>query len=427
MKKVLLFTYYWPPAGGVAVQRFLKFSKYLPEFGWEPIVITVQNGSYPYIDESLLQEVSPQLRVYRTATFEPFEVYNLLRGKKGKSLPVVAVGSKSAKGTFQKIAEYIRANFFVPDARKGWVPYACKQAEKILATETIDAIVTTGPPHSAHLIGLYLKQKYGIRWVADFRDPWTGIFYNALLPRTARTIAKDEAMEKQVLQTADVVTVISPGMLAYVQTTARQAAVIYNGYDEADFQHIEQHQESKSFVIRYVGNLMASQQVNALWQALSELTLQGHAISVELIGRVDAEVQQAIQKHGLTQSVRVLDFVPHHQAVRLMQTADMLLFVIPDVADNHLIMTGKLFEYLASCTELLSIGPVDGNAAHVLQQTGRKPMLHYTDVNAIRQQLTDAITHKAQHSAAFRYTTQAHQAYSRQAQAGMLAALLKSV
>src|SRR5579863_2037050 len=180
-RKVLIFTYYWPPAGGVSVQRFLKFAKYLPEFGWEPIIITVKNGSYPYYDESLLKEISPSLRVYRTKTFEPFELYNLLRGKRGKSLPVVSFGAQR-KTLFQSVTEYIRANYFIPDARKGWNPFAIKQGMEVLSNEKIDAMITTGPPHSAHLIGLKLKEKTGVKWIADFRDPWTGIFYNKLLP-----------------------------------------------------------------------------------------------------------------------------------------------------------------------------------------------------------------------------------------------------
>ena len=359
-KKVLIFTYYFPPAGGVAVQRFLKFSKYLPEFGWEPIIITVANGSYPYYDESLLKELSPSLKVYRTKTFEPFEFYNMLKGKKGKSMPVVSVGSHRNKSFFQKISEYIRANFFVPDARMGWVSYAIKQAEEIIKSEKIDAIITTGPPHSTHLIGLELKERFGLKWIADFRDPWTGIFYNNILPRTEATKQKDKALETKVLQSADLVTVISPGMKHEFEDSTKRIEVVMNGFDEEDFKTLDvSHNTQDKFTIRYVGNLMASQNVEVLWKAISSADIRKQ-IKLEFIGRVDDAVKKSIAENGLNDCVSYIDFVDHGKAIELMQEASMLLFVIPDVKDGALILTGKLFEYLASKSEIISFGPVNG-------------------------------------------------------------------
>lgn len=417
MKRVIIFTYYFPPAGGVAVQRFLKFAKYLPEFGWEPIIVTVANGSYPYYDESLLKELSPDLRVYRTDTFEPFEFYNLLRGKKGKSMPVVAVGGQQKKTFFKSLTEYIRANFFVPDARKGWKPYAIQQAEKILAQEKIDAIITTGPPHSTHLIGLALKQKYGLKWIADFRDPWTKIFSNQFLPRTASTIEKDKALEKSVLQQADLVTVISPGMQAEFAQHTKAIATIFNGYDESDFSKTP-NKVSQKFTIHYVGNLMSSQNCEALWATLAHYK---NDIQLELIGRTDDPVKESITQAGLDDCVRYLPFVGHQVAVQLMQEADLLLFVIPNVGDNKLILTGKLFEYLASCTNLLSIGPIDGNAAAILQDCGREPMLDYSDKSSIQSQMEAAISAFKTQGKATVYNNKIHEQFTRKNQTKLLA------
>lgn len=420
-RKVLIFTYYFPPAGGVAVQRFLKFSKFLPEFGWEPVIVTVANGSYPYYDESLLAEVDDTVPVYRTKTFEPFELYNLLKGKKGKAMPVVSVGAQKNKSFFQQISEYIRANYFIPDARKGWVPYAFKQAEAILRAEKIEAIITTGPPHSTHLIGLQLKKKYGLRWIADFRDPWTGIFYNQILPRTKATCEKDKYLETEVLQNADVVTVISPGMKKEFTDRANRVEVIYNGYDENDFtpQHITQ--EQTTFTIRYVGNLMASQNVEIFWKAIQHLRHSKVALKLEFIGRVDEPVKQSIAQSGLADMVSFADFVDHKNAVKLMQDAALLLFVIPNVKDNHLILTGKLFEYLAAKTEIISFGPTHGNAAEILAQTGRKPMIDFADENAALNQLETAIAGFAQTKQGYKYHNQSEQIYSRRNQTGLLA------
>jgi glycosyltransferase involved in cell wall biosynthesis len=429
LKRVLIFTYYWPPAGGVAIQRFLKFSKFLPEFGWEPIIITVDNGSYPYLDKSLVKEISPSLRVYRTKTFEPFEFYNLMRGKKGKSLPVGSVGSHHKKSFFQTISEYVRANFFVPDARKGWVSYAVKQAEEILQNEKVDAIITTGPPHSAHLIGLQLKEKFGVKWLADFRDPWTGIFYNNFLPRTESTKQKDKALETKVLQTADMVTVISPGMKKEFESRAKKIEVVSNGYDEEDFGRTQDARQKTQdmFIIRYVGNLMATQNVENLWCAISSLVPRSSFLHIEFIGRVDDAVKKSISENGLDSIVSYLDFVDHRKAIRLMQEASMLLFVIPDVKDNEVILTGKLFEYLASTSEMISFGPVHGNAAEILNATGRKKMIAFNNSEETQKQLQGALNYFEQTKTSFKYSDNKHHIYSRRNQTSILAEKLNSI
>lgn len=429
-KKVLIFTYYWPPAGGVAVQRWLKFSKYLPESGWEPIIITVENGSYPYYDESLLKEISPSLRVYRTETFEPFELYNLLRGEKGKSLPLVAVGSYGEKSFFQKISEYIRANLFVPDARKGWVKYAIEQAEEILKKEQIDTIVTTGPPHSTHLIGLKLKEKFKVKWLADFRDPWTGIFYNAILPRTEATKQKDKELETKVLQAADIVTVIGQGLKREFENSAKKMEVVPNGYDESDFNEFKSailNLPSAIFTIRYVGNMMASQNVEALWKAIGKIRNLPSEIRIEFIGRVDEEVRKSLERNSLSDCFRELDFVDHRRAIQWMQEADLLLFIIPDVKDNTLIVTGKLFEYLASQTEIISFGPIDGDAAEILSQCGRKKMIDYHDEAETEKQLHAMMNYFSETKTGFKYNNKQHEVFSRRNQAIVLARLLEGI
>jgi glycosyltransferase involved in cell wall biosynthesis len=411
----------------VAVQRFLKISKYLPQYGWEPIIITVANGSYPYYDESLLKQVSPSLRVYRTNTFEPFELYNLLRGKKGKSIPLVAVGGNKKKTFFQKLSEYIRANFFIPDARKGWVSYAVKQAEDILKNEKIDAIITTGPPHSTHLIGLKLKQRHQIKWVADLRDPWTAIFSNRYLPRTQATINKDKELEAKVLQTADHITVISPGMIEQFKHRAKKLTLIYNGFDEDDFGMPEDGASlpADQFIIRYIGNLMASENVPAFWKAVSSFYSTGDKkIKLEFIGRVDQDVQKSIEDAGLGVIANYRDFVDHKTAIQLTRKASMLLLAIPQVEDNKLIMTGKIFEYIASCSEIMPIGPIDGDAADVLQAAERKPMLDYDDYTNMLLRLDEAYEYWLKQGVAFKYSSEKTAVFSRRKQAGLVAELL---
>jgi glycosyltransferase involved in cell wall biosynthesis len=382
MKKVLIITYYWVPAGGVAVQRFLKFTKYLRDYGWEPVILTVKDGSYPYTDPKLEEQVPKGIEVHRTKTFEPFEIYNLLRGQKGKTVPL-AVATASRKSLFQKLSGYIRANFFLPDARVGWKPYAIKEASQIISEQDIKAVITTGPPHSTHLIGQSLKEKFGLPWVADFRDPWTEIFNNQYLPFTESSKAKDKKMEASVLQDCDVATVIGDGMKSVFPDQFRsKMLVITNGYDEEDYDR-SLKPETDKFRMRYVGNLFSNQNISALWEAIAELRKEAADFSndfeLELIGKADSAISESITAAGLDTCTKYVSFVPHQDAIAKMQTSSILLSVIPEVANNKLIITGKIFEYMGSGRPIFLIGPADCDAAIVVSQSHSGRVHDYTD------------------------------------------------
>jgi len=208
MKKVLVITYYWPPASGPGVQRFLKFVKYFSSFGVHATILTVKNGSYPSVDASLLEDIPSEIITYKTKSIEPFAVYNMLRGKKGNSVEVGMGNIKNTTSLFGKISRYIRSNFFIPDARVGWNSYATKEAIRICKSDAIDTIITTGPPHSTHLIGMYLKKHVdGIKWIADLRDPWTSIYYEKYLKRSDKSATRNQELENRVLSMADQIVV----------------------------------------------------------------------------------------------------------------------------------------------------------------------------------------------------------------------------
>ncbi len=392
MKKVLIITYYWPPGSGPGVQRFLKFSKYLREFGWEPIILTVENGSYPSIDTSLLKDILEGLKVFKTKSYEPFHWYNILKGKKGKSTGVGMVGMHN-QSWFQKMALHIRANYFIPDARKGWKKYALKKAKVIIQEEHVDAIITTGPPHSAHLIGLDLKKQMNLPWLADMRDPWTTVFYNEFFPRTEATKRKDKLLEDLVLQSADGVAVVSNGLKQEFSDRNNNISIIYNGFDETDLP-LSIPQRNKRFTISYVGNFKPNQNVEVLWQVLSEIKKEEIDFSTDLelflTGNVDTSVTQSILLHSLQDNLILSPFVAHQEAVHRMMSADMLLFVIPKSERNKLIITGKLFEYLATGNSILGIGPVDGDASALLQDANRKPLSDYLDKNSMKSKVLAA-------------------------------------
>ena len=392
MKKVLIITYYWVPAGGVAVQRFLKFTKYLRDYGWEPIIVTVQDGSYAYTDPHLESQVPEGVQVFRTKTFEPFQIYNLLRGQKGKIVPL-AVVTASKKSLFQKLSGYIRANYFLPDARVGWKPYAIKQASEIIGSQKIDAIITTGPPHSTHLIGQALKSKFNLPWIADFRDPWTEIFNNQYLPFTEASKIKDKKMEASVLKDCDAAVVIGEGMkTVFPASYTSKMQVITNGYDEGDFDRSLRPQTDK-FRMRYVGNLFSNQNIASLWTAIAELRKENidfaKDFELELIGKVDSAISDSISASGLDICTKYVSFIPHQDAIARMQTASLLLSVIPDVANNKLIITGKIFEYMGAGRPIFLIGPTDCDAAIVVADANSGSIHGYQD----KEKMKDSLLH----------------------------------
>jgi glycosyltransferase involved in cell wall biosynthesis len=361
-------------------------------FGWEPVVLTVKNGSYPSTDDSLEKDIPEGIKVYKTKTFEPFQLYNALKGKKGKSTGVGMIGMQEPS-FFQRMSMYVRANYFIPDARKGWKKYAVKAAAEIIQEEGIEAVITTGPPHSAHLIGLDLKKRFSLPWIADLRDPWTTVFYNAFFPRTEKSIAKDQRLEDLVLTEADALTVVSNGMKQEFSDRNDDISIIYNGFDEDDMPPVSV-QRSDRFTLSYVGNFKPNQNAPQLWEALAELGKEEESFLTDfrlfLTGNVDPTVLSSIEEAGLAQSLELSPFVAHKEAVRRMMSADMLLFVIPQSDRNKLIITGKLFEYLATGNAILAVGPVDGDASAVLADAGRSAMSDYSEKEQIKAQVAAA-------------------------------------
>ena len=329
-KKVLVITYYWPPAAGPGVQRFLKFCKYLPEFGWDPIVLTVSSGSYSSEDASLDQDVITSLPVYKSKTFEPFTAYNRLRGSKGNAMPVSLMGIKEDKRLIQRLSLYIRANYFIPDARKGWKSYALKMVKTIMQEHDINAVITTGPPQSTHLIGLEMKKRYNLPWLVDFRDPWTTVYYNKFFPRTAATERKDKALEDAVLHSADAVVAVSAGLGAEFRERAKRLEIIYNGFDTEDIPESKDG-ATVQFTLEYIGNLKPNQNPENLWIALNELqdevTEFRDKFRLNLTGNIDSYLADDLKnKYNLEGILNLVAYVSHNEAVGRMVNTSMLFW-----------------------------------------------------------------------------------------------------
>ena len=392
--RLLIVTYYWPPSGGAGVQRILKFTKYLPDFGIEPIVLTVKNPTYPIIDKSLEEEVPNGLKVFKTRSFEPYQLYAKIAGKSADEVAKPTSEISSNKSTLGKLAAWIRANFFIPDARVGWQITARKKAAKLIDKYNIKTVLTTGTPHSAHFTGLSLKKKYPITWIADFRDPWSQIHYNQHLPRTTSAARIDRKLEQHVLETADEVLVVSPSM-AGLQSSIfdRSYHVVPNGFDPVDFQQdASQKNQNEQFTIRYVGSLSETMIPVAFMKALGALKKHSDlAFRMEFTGNVHPKVEQLIAAHQLEDCVTINGYKPHHEAVQLMKGADLLLVLIPDVKHNELILTGKLFDYMAAKQPILLLGPPAGDAAQIIDELNCGASVPFSDYHQIYDTLKNAI------------------------------------
>lgn len=429
-KKALIFTYYWPPGSGPGVQRWLKFCKYLPENDWQPIVITVANGSYPSTDLSLEKDIPKDMLVYKTKTLEPFAIYNALRGKKGKSVEVAMASVKGKQSAFAKLSNYIRSNFFIPDARVGWNNYALKQALDVIAQEKPDVIITTGPPHSTHLIGLALKSKYNIPWIADFRDPWTTIYYNQFLLRTKKSDAKDLALETKTLKTADLIITATPGITDDLTERSNQVITIPNGYDDDDFLNLK-FEPSQKFKLAYVGNLKPVQNTKTVWKVLGELCRENPIFAkefeFEITGNISSEIENSLIEYGLMQNVSIKEFVPHKEAISRMMAAHVLFLPIPMDKENKRILTGKIFEYLATRRPLLAVGPIDGNAATILKECDKASMLDYDNYDGIKTRVLKLFDSFLENNYPQQEGNLTFTNYSRKGTTKQLAALLNAI
>lgn len=382
-RRILFITYYFPPSSGPGVQRALKFAKYLPEFGWLPTVLTVrpEDAAYPNTDSALLDEIPVQVQVERTKAWDPYALYARLQGKAKSDTVGVGFVGESSMTWKQAFARWVRANVFLPDARAGWVPYATRGANALMKNQTFHAVFTTGPPHSTHLIGRRIAAQHRLPWVADFRDPWTGIDFYKDLPMSVIAKKWDARLEKQVLEQADRVLVVSPDMKRRLQKRVdTDYTVLQNGFDPADFVH-DSPALSTTFTLSYIGNLNAARNPEALWKAMASPVLDTtrDSIAVRLVGNVDPMAVATARKYKVDERVTVEPYLAHADAVRAMQASTMLLLIINRVEGAEGIMTGKLYEYIASGRPILGIGPVEGDAAQVLRETEAGQMFDYED------------------------------------------------
>lgn len=395
MKRVLIITYYWPPTGGSGVQRWVKFAKYLPQEGWLPVIYTPLNPEAITTDRSLEAEIPPEAEIIKRKIFEPYELYRALTGawksrgkasqeQKGEVNPI----NSGKKSIGKKISLWIRGNCFIPDPRCMWVGPSVKFLKKYLREHPADVIVSTGPPHSMHLIAEKLSGATGIPWIADFRDPWTTMFYFKHLSLGRRAEKIHKRLEKQVLDKATVVVAVSPLVKEEFESkTATPVRLITNGFDECDFDGAAAEADGY-FNITHTGLFAADGNPGTLWKALADKCSENkefaEKLRIRLTGKTDREIIQSIEAEGLAANLVNLGYQPHSVAVGEQKAASLLILPLRKEPEYKATLPGKLFEYLASENPILGIGQTDGAMAQIIDRTGAGKMSEWDDKAAMR-------------------------------------------
>ncbi len=433
MKKVLVITYYWPPSGGPGVQRILKFVQYLPQYGWQPVVLTVQQGEYPELDASLQAHVAPDLELYRTRTAEPYALYRLFvtRGKSGK-IPTFVLTEQNNQNVLSKMAATIRGNLFIPDAKIGWIPFAVHKALNIISKNEIQLIFSTSPPQSVNLIAGKVSGKSGICWIADMRDPWTDIFYYHQLKRFRWARKLDLHLEKTILSTASAIVTVSPHLKEVIEKKIPVAfRVIPNGFDEADFTESVTRAPSEHFRILHTGHLAGNQNPESLWKVLYSLCTENEkfreAVQLEFYGSIHSQIIRSLQGYKLTEYARFNPYVSHDKIVEVMRDASLLYFVIPECSYSKGILTSKLFDYIGARRPVLGIGPPDGDAASILNEVGFGGVCDYDDERGIKKRILELFRLWQEKGFTAVSPSDSYLKYSRRYQTEQLAAIFNEI
>ncbi|MCB0454773.1 MAG: glycosyltransferase family 4 protein [Aequorivita sp.] len=388
MKRALIITYYWPPAGGPGVQRWLKFVKYFREFGVEPIVYAPKNPNYPLIDENFSSEIPSGIQILKQPISEPYRFAKIFSRKKTKQISSGII-SKKEISAMEKLMLYVRGNFFIPDARVGWVKPSVRFLSKYISENAVDVVITTGPPHSLHLIGMQLQKEMNVKWIADFRDPWTTVHYHKSLRLSKASARKHKALEASVLKTASIITVTSPTTKKeFEMITKTPIEVVTNGFDvskKTDFEI------DSSFSISHIGSLLSERNPEVLWKVLAEICKENASfkndLQLKFAGAVSEEVKQSLKDFHLLKNCRFLGYISHSEALQMQHQSQVLLLVEINSAETRAIIPGKLFEYLAAKRPIIALGPKESDIEGIIQDTNAGKFFSYWDDDVLKAEI----------------------------------------
>lgn len=392
-KKVLIISYYWPPAGGIAVHRCLKFAKYLREFGWEPIICTAENPEYPVLDESNFKDVPESIIILKTRIWEPYNLFKFITGKK-KEERIHNVFLEEEKHTLaHKLGIWIRGNIFIPDARKFWIKPTANFLINYLKENHVDVLFTNGPPHTNHMIAYKIKRKLNIPWHADFQDPWTQVDYFPQLMLNPISRKIHEAMEQRVFKYADQITICSETWKKDLESIgAKEVGVIVWGYDEDDFKDINEKLSDK-FTLSHYGSLGPDRNAKTLWKVLSSLSKENpefaNSLEIELAGFIGHSIIDDIENLGLRKNLKLYSHLSRTETLKRMHRSQVLLLILNNMPNVNGRLPGKLFEYLASRRPILVIGPEHSDASKIVQGVNAGYTCNFNDYEKTRSLILD--------------------------------------
>lgn len=387
MKKILIITYYWAPAGGPGVQRWLKFVKYLRDFNVEPVVYAPKNPHYPMTDPNIAADIPSDITIIKRSIIEPYAIASIFSKEKTQKISSGIISATQKMSWIEKCMLWVRGNLFIPDARVFWVRPSVRFLQKYIIDNQIDTIITTAPPHSVHLIGLQLKKKLkNIHWIADFRDPWTNIGYHSSLFLTKKSEKKHLQLEKEVLQTADQLIVTSfSTQKEFQQKTQKNITVITNGYD--DYQQVTTFLSDK-FLLSHIGSLLSERNPKVLWKALGDLVTENKQFANDfqlcLAGKVSDDILNELHQNGLTSFLDIKGYISHNESLILQRKSQVLLLLEINHPKTEGIIAGKLFEYMISGRPILAMGYKHWDAGEIIRQTNTGKVLPYEDYNIIK-------------------------------------------
>lgn len=428
MKTVLIVAYYFPPSGGPGVQRVLKHTQYLPEFGWKPVVLTVENGEFPARDESLLEKIPADVPVYRSHIYEPYDIYRLITGKsKGTPIDVNNLKKDNQHRSFKEsLAEFIRATIFIPDARIGWLPTAVKAGVELIRKYNVAAIYSSSPPYTCSLIGRALQRRSGLPWIAGFRDPWTGFLTTP--KRWFLPAAIDRYLEFSVFRHADAVECAWKGIAAdalrkYSDLPPEKFHYVPNGFDSNDFPTIRA-ERNDVFTFTYTGSMYGRRNPALLFSAieylLSNAKITADDFRIRFIGRFGDEVKEMFEKASFRGSIEIIPYLPHEESVKALMSSDALLLIVDEAKESAEIVPGKVFEYIGVKKPILAIAPIDGAVAEILRETGSGTAVEQGDMENCARIFIEFV----RNSMDFSPKTEAIQGYERRESAKKLADIL---
>ena len=372
MNKVLIITYYWPPSGGAAVQRWLSFANNLSKNGWDVHLLTVDEkyATYQLTDKSLLDQIDPRIKVYKTKTVEPFKIFALLFGR--DSIPKPAFSNETNPSVVKKFFRFIRGNFFIPDPRKGWKKFAVSKANEIIDKETIKCVITAGPPHSTHFIGKRLKEKKKVFWVTDFHDLWTDVIYYESLFHLPVVRKIDLKLERLVLEECDLIITVGEKYKEKLLTkseklSGKKIEILRIGYEDSLFQNGTSNVQS-DFIITYTGSIADFYRPEILIYALRTIRIKYPKLPMKLrfIGVLSTGIRNTIIKAGLESILEVHGYLPHTQSIEYLKTSTVLLLVNPVTKDEQMVIPGKIYEYLAAHKPIINITKTSSETSDIV-------------------------------------------------------------